>query len=234
MRAEDVTDEMLRAFVNAPSPQLADDADLGDVAAGIAAAINAMEAEPVAISIQAAHNMGANGATPTEAERALFEAWMRGHCWALGGEWNGRQYVSTLEADGDLDPRAMQTRQIWAAWRDRAALGINTLPPDAQDQIDAAQEELRLCQQDAIKMQDECIALKAENARLLAANIDGKNWVDASRDDISELSAELAHKQAKIDALMFDFCPGEMTGEQIDEWMKHQVVSDPKAPEVRG
>jgi len=42
MKPEDVTDEMLRAFVNAPSPQLADDADLGDVAAGIAAAINAM------------------------------------------------------------------------------------------------------------------------------------------------------------------------------------------------
>ena len=28
MKPEDVTDEMLRAFVNAPSPQLADDGDL--------------------------------------------------------------------------------------------------------------------------------------------------------------------------------------------------------------
>ena len=40
----------------------------------------------------------------------------------------------------------------------------NRRQPDAQAQIDAAQEELRLCQQDAIKLQDECVALKAELA----------------------------------------------------------------------
>lgn len=29
-------------------------------------------------------------------------------------------------------------------------------------------------------------------------------------------------QQAKIDALMFEFCPEEMTQEQIIEWGKHQ------------
>ena len=43
-----------------------------------------------------------------------------------------------------------------------------------------------------------------------------------------ERFAELvaAPLQAKIDALMLEFCPEEMTQEQVDNWMKHQV----KAP----
>lgn len=43
--------------------------------------------------------------------------------------------------------------------RNAIAAAINAMPQSAaQAQIDAAQEELRLCKQDAIKLQDECIA----------------------------------------------------------------------------
>ena len=73
-------------------------------------------------TVGAAYNMGAKGGPVNEAERLAFEAWMRGHCWALSAHWTGSQYVSDAEAGGDLDPRAMQTRRLWAAWRDRAAL----------------------------------------------------------------------------------------------------------------
>lgn len=73
---------------------------------------------------QAAYDMGAKGAQATERERLLFEAWMRGHCWALCATWDGKQYVSDAEQGGDLDPRAMATRRLFAAWRDRAALGV--------------------------------------------------------------------------------------------------------------
>lgn len=69
-----------------------------------------------------AHRLGATGAEPTEEERLLFEQWMRGHCWALCATWNGKQYVSDAEQGGCVDPRAMNTRQLFAAWRDRAAL----------------------------------------------------------------------------------------------------------------
>ena len=78
--------------------------------------------EPEAITEQQAHDMGAKGADPTEAERLLFEAWMRGHCWALSATWDGKSYRSDAEQGGNLDPRAMATRRLWAAWRDRAAL----------------------------------------------------------------------------------------------------------------
>lgn len=67
--------------------------------------------------------LGQEGAPATEDERLLFEAWMRGHCWALCATWNGKQYVSDAERDGlGVDPRAMNTRQLFAAWRDRGAL----------------------------------------------------------------------------------------------------------------
>lgn len=76
-------------------------------------------------SIEAAYAMGAKGGPVVEAERLAFEAWMRGHCWSLGAEWNGLTYMGMLESPGYIDPTAMRTRQLWAAWRDRAALAPN-------------------------------------------------------------------------------------------------------------
>jgi len=91
-------------------------------------------AEP---SEQDAYDMGAKGAPPTERERLLFEAWMRGHCWALCATWDGKQYTSDAEQGGDLDPRAMATRRLFAAWRDRAALPVTRSAPAAQPSDDA-------------------------------------------------------------------------------------------------
>jgi hypothetical protein len=42
---------------------------------------------------------------------------------------------------------------------------------------------------------------------------------------IKRFDAALQAKQAKIDALMWEFCPDEMTSEQITEWKKHQALS---------
>lgn len=73
-------------------------------------------------SIEAAYEMGAKGGPVVEAERLAFEAWMRGHCWALCATWDGTSYRSDSEQGGNVCPHAMRTRQLWAAWRDRAAL----------------------------------------------------------------------------------------------------------------
>ena len=75
------------------------------------------------ITTEQAYEMGAKGATPTEAERLLFEAWMRGHCWSISGDWDGTTYVHESERNlRQVHPGAMNTRMLWAAWRDRAAL----------------------------------------------------------------------------------------------------------------
>ncbi len=87
--------------------------------------------------------------------------------------------------------------------------------------------------------------------RSLYAQLDARATVDAQRESyISDLQEQLAHankladtemhkaqiaeaklaevererdkKQAEIDRLMLEFCPGEMTQEQVEEWSKHQ------------
>ncbi len=39
---------------------------------------------------------------------------------------------------------------------------------------------------------------------------------------VAELEREIAAKQAHIDALMIEYCPDEMTPEQVAEWARHQ------------
>ena len=84
---------------------------------------------PVAPTVEAAHAMGASGSPPVEAERLAFEAYMRGHCWALGATWTGTQYLGTAESPGYVCPIAMGTRRLWAVWRDRAALSTPPAEP---------------------------------------------------------------------------------------------------------
>lgn len=43
---------------------------------------------------------------------------------------------------------------------------------------------------------------------------------------IEELEQEIQSKQAKIDSLMIEHCPDEMTKEQMDNWGKHQVKTE--------
>ena len=40
--------------------------------------------------------------------------------------------------------------------------------------------------------------------------------------EIEYLRQQLASARAKIDALMLEYCPNEMTKEQLDEWARNQ------------
>jgi len=42
---------------------------------------------------------------------------------------------------------------------------------------------------------------------------------------IAELEQQLAECQAKLDTVMLEYCPWDMTPEQIATWEKHQVVA---------
>ncbi len=76
-------------------------------------------------SIEAAQAMGENGGAVVEDERIAFEAWMHGHNWMLCAKWNGITYIGDTETHSRLCQDAIRTRQLWAAWRDRAALARN-------------------------------------------------------------------------------------------------------------
>jgi len=70
-----------------------------------------------------AYRMGAKGSEAIEQERLAFEAWMKGHCWSMDGvQWNGKGYFGPGETIQKPCWAAMRVREIWAAWRDRAAL----------------------------------------------------------------------------------------------------------------
>jgi hypothetical protein len=72
---------------------------------------------------KAAFAMGQTGAPSSETERLAFESWMRGHSWLVQGVWNGTTYDDRGPSRvSSVDVGAMQTRMLWAAWRDRAAL----------------------------------------------------------------------------------------------------------------
>lgn len=73
-------------------------------------------------SIDDAYAMGAKGGPAVESERIAFEAWMRGHCWSMSATWNGSSYLGPEENGKYVCQEAIRTRQLWAAWRDRAAL----------------------------------------------------------------------------------------------------------------
>lgn len=83
------------------------------------------------ISVEQAHEMGAKGGPADEHERLLFEAWMAGHCWAIQGDWDGTTYVHESEHNlRQVHLGAMNTRMLWAAWRDRAALENDRVPDE--------------------------------------------------------------------------------------------------------
>lgn len=51
---------------------------------------------------------------------------------------------------------------------------------------------------------------------------------------VAELERAVARAQARIDALMLEYCPDEMTPEQVAEWARHQrPVSEQAADAIR-
>lgn len=80
-------------------------------------------------------------------------------------------------------------------------------------------------------------SLCLENARELAAAIERERLANMRADQAEEArdaaqsatTAREAALQAKIDRLMLEYCPEEMTPEQIAEWKKHQMAATPEA-----
>ena len=47
-------------------------------------------------------------------------------------------------------------------------------------------------------------------------------WQRRLDTSLAHVSTEVAALQARIDALMLEYCPDEMTPEQVANWAKHQ------------
>lgn len=49
---------------------------------------------------------------------------------------------------------------------------------------------------------------------------------DKQQKQLDRNAEQLASKQATIDMLMLEYCPDEMTEEQVEEWKKHQIIKE--------
>jgi chromosome segregation ATPase len=67
----------------------------------------------------------------------------------------------------------------------------------------------------AEKAEAELTALREELKNCSAA-------FDRQQEQLDRHADQLASKQAKIDSLMFEYCPEEMSPEQKAEWTRHQ------------
>lgn len=81
--------------------------------------------------------------------------------------------------------------------------------------IETLREQLKDCSA-AFDKQQEALDRNAEQLAALRKDASSK-WAFLEWRDRAEKA------EAKIDALMFEYCPEEMTEEQVNEWKKHQL-----------
>jgi len=68
--------------------------------------------------------------------------------------------------------------------------------------------------------------LERENVVLREQLKDCSAVVDRQQKQLDRNAEQLASKQATIDMLMLEYCPDEMTEEQVEEWKKHQIIKE--------
>jgi hypothetical protein len=57
--------------------------------------------------------------------------------------------------------------------------------------------------------------------------------IESLRQQLASRDAEIAYLQSRIDELMLEYCPDEMTKEQLDNWAAHQrPVGESELPET--
>jgi len=90
----------------------------------------------------------------------------------------------------------------------------------------ASREEIIEAQSDEIEsLRQQLAALKSELKTIGNAIDDPRTDLTMTMSEIIiEQKQQLAAAQARIDALMLEYCPDEMTKEQLVEWAKHQQI----------
>jgi predicted RNase H-like nuclease (RuvC/YqgF family) len=100
--------------------------------------------------------------------------------------------------------------------------------PDGCDVYHAQLEEARATVTALIEEREQ---LKAD----LEAFRDGSEQMALAgikmREEINNLKIKCSAKQAEIDRLMLEYCPEDMTAEQMKEWEEHQIYSNERVTE---
>ncbi len=128
----------------------------------------------------------------------------------------------------------------WVKFSDYEALSGKYHELKARSEIDSRTVEAqakRIAELEAIDEQqldvarEFCRQLQIENKKLKAATTEcyEKN-LDLNLENF-ELKAKNAQLQFLLDSVMLEYCPDEMTDEQMENWSKHQKKVDTSNPE---
>ncbi len=67
------------------------------------------------------------------------------------------------------------------------------------------------------------LAVIRNHVEPLRQQLDAANTlINKYREETTSVCQQLAAKQAEVDALMLEYCPNEITQEQLDNWAAHQ------------
>lgn len=100
---------------------------------------------------------------------------------------------------------------------------------DLEEQLQAAQQREQEAIAGAVAVQEACakVFIGYEDgpyvhptARILALQLDS---IKAGRELLEPMKRDTEHKQSIIDRLMLEYCPDEMTPEQVKKWADAQV-----------
>ena len=127
-------------------------------------------------------------------------------------EWVRREWpVYATEMSDDALFRSNE--RLYPPWQARGALDGATITTQAAE-IDRLNGEISTYKQ-ALYDETEGITANLRNDR-----------IDELEAGLARDRAEVADKQAEIDRLMLEYCPDDMTPEQIAEWGKRQGASE--------
>ena len=89
---------------------------------------------------------------------------------------------------------------------------------ELMEEIVTLREQLEDCSAVVDRQQ---VALDRNSEQIAALHQDASSkWAFLEWRDRAEKA------EAKIDALMLEYCPDEMTEEQVAEWKKHQIIKE--------
>lgn len=152
-----------------------------------------------------------------------------------------RETLERFIAEHERVVAELQTARAEYAGRARLA---ETRMIEAEQRAERAEVRVAELEAENARLRDEAASALALLARMRAAcGDDGRRMqgeleaylreLRADAERVAALERDVARAQARIDALMLEYCPDEMTPEQVAEWSRHQrPVSEQEADAI--
>lgn len=173
---------------------------------------------------------------PAKAGHSIYLA-KCGACRCIMCELTGKECVMEIQdakqsrPHNELIAELLDSRQPKTEREHAAVREIERLRDNIRELENELVADVHTCST-ACRKTPACAAmadLREENERLRTTNKNARDAIQAGitinvelQAEVERLCAQVAALQARVDALMLEFCPDEMTEEQKETWARHQ------------